>query len=68
MKEEGKASKAPLREAFGQWKNAKFAVIALSASPPGRPWSGTRASSTAVLLQNVVKVDSFTATCWWRGR
>ena len=29
MKEEGTQSKAPLSEAFGQWKNAKFAVIAL---------------------------------------
>jgi MFS family permease len=29
MKEEGAASKAPLREAFGQWKNAKIALIAL---------------------------------------
>ncbi|MBP6738151.1 MAG: MFS transporter, partial [Rhodobacteraceae bacterium] len=29
MKEEGSASKAPLREAFGQWKNAKIGLIAL---------------------------------------
>ncbi len=29
MKEEGAHSKAPLREAFGQWKNAKIAIIAL---------------------------------------
>jgi MFS family permease len=29
MKEEGTRSKAPLTESFGQWKNARFVVIAL---------------------------------------
>jgi MFS family permease len=29
MKEEGKTSKAPLSESFGQWKNAKVVIIAL---------------------------------------
>ena len=29
MKEEGTLSKAPLTEAFGQWKNAKIALLAL---------------------------------------
>ena len=29
MKEEGKHSKAPLSEAFGQWSNAKIALFAL---------------------------------------
>ncbi len=29
MKDEGKGSKAPLSEAFGQWKNAKIALLAL---------------------------------------
>src|SRR6185295_18259599 len=29
MKEEGKTSKAPLSESFGQWKNAKIVLIAL---------------------------------------
>src|SRR3712207_8732642 len=29
MKEEGTQSKAPLSEAFGQWKNAKMVIIAL---------------------------------------
>ncbi|RUU10206.1 MFS transporter, partial [Mesorhizobium sp. M6A.T.Ca.TU.002.02.2.1] len=29
MKDEGKGSKAPLTEAFGQWKNAKIAILAL---------------------------------------
>jgi len=29
MKEEGKTSKAPLSESFGQWKNAKIVLLAL---------------------------------------
>ncbi len=29
MKEEGTQSKAPLTEAFGQWRNAKIVLIAL---------------------------------------
>jgi MFS family permease len=29
MKEEGKRSKAPLRESFGQWKNLKIVLLAL---------------------------------------
>jgi len=29
MKEEGKTSKAPLTEAFGQWKNGKIVILAL---------------------------------------
>ena len=29
MKEEGKTSKAPLTESFGQWKNAKIVLLAL---------------------------------------
>ncbi|MEY3491848.1 MAG: hypothetical protein RL309_976, partial [Verrucomicrobiota bacterium] len=29
MKEEGKTSKAPLTESFGQWKNLKIVILAL---------------------------------------
>ncbi|MFX9246837.1 MFS transporter, partial [Acinetobacter baumannii] len=29
MKQEGSQSKAPLSEAFGQWRNAKIAILAL---------------------------------------
>ena len=29
MKEEGKTSKAPLSESFGQWKNGKIVLLAL---------------------------------------
>ena len=46
MKEEGTQSKAPLSEAFGQWKNAGSPSSPCSASSPGRRSSGTRASST----------------------
>ncbi|MDB5551525.1 MAG: hypothetical protein JWL86_1509 [Rhizobium sp.] len=36
MKEEGKGSKAPLTEAFGQWKNAKIALLALVGAVMGQ--------------------------------
>ena len=62
MKEEGAASKAPLREAFGQWKYAKIALIALFGLTAGQAvvwYSGQFYALT--FLQSVVKVDSFTA-------
>lgn len=62
MKAEGAASKAPLREAFGQWKNAKIALIALFGLTMGQAvvwYSGQFYALT--FLQSVVKVDSFTA-------
>ena len=46
IKEEGRHSKAPLTEAFGRWRNARIALIALLGARPARPSSGTRASST----------------------
>lgn len=36
MKDEGTTSKAPLTEAFGQWKNAKWVVIALVGAVAGQ--------------------------------
>ena len=36
IKDEGKGSKAPLREAFGNWKNAKIAIFALLGGPAGQ--------------------------------
>ncbi|WP_422011263.1 MFS transporter [Reyranella sp.] len=36
MKAEGKGSKTPLREAFGVWKNAKIALIALFGGTAGQ--------------------------------
>lgn len=62
MKAEGAASKAPLREAFGQWKNAKIALIALFGLTMGQAvvwYSGQFYALT--FLQSVVKVDSFSA-------
>ncbi len=62
MKEEGSASKAPLREAFGQWKNAKIALIALFGLVAGQAVVWYSGQFYALFfLQNVIKVDSFTA-------
>ncbi|AZI37664.1 putative major facilitator superfamily transporter [Caenibius tardaugens NBRC 16725] len=36
MKEEGKTSKAPLTEAFGQWKNLKWVLVALLGAVAGQ--------------------------------
>ncbi len=62
MKEEGAASKAPLREAFGQWKNARIALIALLGLTAGQAVVWYSGQFYALFfLQNVVKVDSYTA-------
>ncbi|SMC97040.1 Sugar transporter [Rhizobium sp. RU36D] len=62
MKEEGAASKAPLREAFGTWKNGKFALIALFGLVAGQAVVWYSGQFYALFfLQNVIKVDSFTA-------
>jgi MFS family permease len=62
MKEEGTQSKAPLSEAFGQWKNAKFAVIALFGLVAGQAvvWY-TGQFYALFFLQNILRVDLFTA-------
>ncbi|WOC16329.1 MFS transporter [Pseudochrobactrum sp. MP213Fo] len=62
MKEEGKQSKAPLKEAFGQWKNAKIALIALFGLTAGQAvvWY-TGQFYTLFFLQNVLKVESISA-------
>ena len=62
MKEEGAASKAPLREAFGQWKNAKIALIALFGLTAGQAVVWYSGQFYALFfMQSVVKVDSFSA-------
>lgn len=62
MKEEGSASKAPLREAFGQWKNAKIALIALFGLTAGQAVVWYSGQFYALFfMQNVIKVDSFSA-------
>ena len=62
MKEEGAGSKAPLREAFGNWKNGKIALIALFGLVAGQAvvWY-TGQFYALFFMQNVIKVDSFTA-------
>ena len=62
MKEEGAASKAPLREAFGNWKNGKIALIALFGLTAGQAVVWYSGQFYALFfIQNVIKVDSFTA-------
>ncbi|MCL4068586.1 MFS transporter [Pseudomonas sp. GX19020] len=62
MKEEGSASKAPLREAFGNWKNGKIALIALFGLTAGQAVVWYSGQFYALFyVQNVIKVDSFSA-------
>ncbi len=62
MKEEGKVSKAPLTEAFGQWKNGKIVLLALFGLVMGQGvvWY-TGQFYALFFLANVLKVDSATA-------
>ena len=62
MKEEGTQSKAPLSEAFGEWKNAKVVIIALLGLVVGQAvvWY-TGQFYALFFLQNILKVDLFTA-------
>jgi MFS family permease len=58
MKEEGTGSKAPLTEAFGQWKNAKIALLALFGAVAGQAVVWYSGQFYALFfLQNVLKVD-----------
>ena len=62
MKEEGAGSKAPLTEAFGNWKNGKIALIALFGLTAGQAVVWYSGQFYALFfMQNVIKVDSFTA-------
>ena len=59
MKEEGKGSKAPLSEAFGQWKNARIALLALLGLTAGQAVVWYSGQFYALFfLQNVLKVDA----------
>ncbi len=62
MKEEGAQSKAPLSEAFGQWTNAKIAIVALLGLVAGQAvvWY-TGQFYALFFLQSILKVDQFTA-------
>ncbi|WJS83853.1 MFS transporter [Paracoccus sp. TOH] len=62
MKEEGAQSKAPLREAFGTWKNGKIALIALLGLTAGQAVVWYSGQFYALFfIQNVIKVDSFSS-------
>lgn len=62
MKEEGTGSKAPLSEAFGQWKNARIALIALFGLTMGQAvvWY-TGQFYALFFIQSILKVDLYTA-------
>ncbi len=62
MKAEGKGSKAPLSEAFGQWKNAKWALLALLGLVAGQAvvWY-TGQFYALFFLQSILKIDLFTS-------
>ncbi|MDB6452384.1 MFS transporter [Falsirhodobacter sp. 20TX0035] len=62
MKEEGRTSKAPMKEAFGTWKNGRIALIALFGLTAGQAVVWYSGQFYALFfVQNVVKVDSFSA-------
>ena len=62
MKEEGKTSKAPLSESFGQWKNLKIVILALFGLVAGQAVVWYSGQFYALFfLANVLKVDGPTA-------
>ncbi|MEY9756396.1 MFS family permease [Bradyrhizobium yuanmingense] len=62
MKEEGKSSKAPLTEAFGNWQNGKLVLLALLGGVMGQGvvWY-TGQFYALFFLQSILKVDGYTA-------
>lgn len=62
MKEEGKHSKAPLTEAFGNWKNLKIVILALLGLVAGQAvvWY-TGQFYALFFLTTTLKVDAYTA-------
>ena len=62
MKEEGKTSKAPLTESFGNWKNAKIVILALIGLTAGQAvvWYSGQFYALFFLTQSL-KVDAPTA-------
>ena len=62
MKEEGRTSKRPLKEAFGQWSNARIALLALLSTTAGEAvvWYGGQFYALFFLTQTL-KVDATTA-------
>jgi MFS family permease len=62
MKAEGRASKAPLSEAFGRWKNLKLVILALVGLTAGQAvvWYGGQFYALLFLTQTL-KVEGATA-------
>ncbi|WP_333571507.1 MFS transporter [Sphingomonas sp.] len=62
MKDEGTASKAPLTEAFGQWKNVRVVLIAFFGAIAGQAvvWY-TGQLYALFFLEKMLKVDGLTA-------
>lgn len=62
MKDEGKSSKAPLTEAFANWSNAKFVILALIGGTMGQGvvWY-TGQFYALFFMQSILKVDGYTA-------
>ncbi len=62
MKEEGRTSKAPLTESFGQWKNLKIVILALIGLTAGQAvvWYTGQFYALFFLTQSL-KVDAATA-------
>jgi MFS family permease len=62
MKEEGKTSKAPLAESFGQWKNLKIVILALFGLVAGQAVVWYSGQFYALFfLTSALKVDNATA-------
>lgn len=62
MKAEGTQSKAPISEAFGNWKNGKFAIIALFGLVAGQAVVWYTGQFYALFyLQTILRVDMFSA-------
>ena len=62
IKAEGKSSKAPLREAFGTWKNARIAILALFGGTAGQaPVWYTGQFYALFFLTQSLKLDPTTA-------
>jgi len=65
MKDEGKHSKAPLRESFGEWKNLKIVILALLGLTAGQAvvWY-TGQFYALFFLTKILKVEDATANIY----
>lgn len=62
MKEEGRISKAPLKDAFGRWSNVKYILIALFGAVAGQGVIGYTAQFyTLFYLERIADVDPATS-------